>query len=412
MQGINVSCPAGDVCNGTPAKCTAGCSIAGAFVGSGTTANDGCEVCTPGTSTTAWTDVNGAASCAAGEVCNAGSCAAGCFIAGGYVSSGTTDNGGCEVCDPGASRTAWTDVDGPASCAAVDVCKAGSCAPGCFIASKYVASGATANSGCEVCDPGASTTAWTDVNGAGSCAAGKVCNAGSCTAGCSIAGSFVSSGATANSGCEVCTPSMSTTAWTDVYGDASCPTGETCNAGSCAPCVVGATWSMTVTSVTTSTPLCQGVMDCAGDCGDFDGTSTSPDPTTLDWNVSPGGTICDTFTGQVAADGQFTSSETDCSPAGDGTTFGGQVDVPRAPRLARTLMSSAAAPSRTRSRGRSELVAIWLTRTHRSVTLERGVSGRGAEADRTADGIEEVIVVHEHPRPVLMEKALAERTPT
>jgi hypothetical protein len=68
-------------------------------------------------------------------------------------------------------------------------------------------------------------------------------------------------------------------------------------------------------------------MDCTGDCVMFNGTSTQPSPTTFDWSVSPGGTLCDTFAGQVSASGQFSSTETDCSPAGDGTTFNGQIDV-------------------------------------------------------------------------------------
>jgi hypothetical protein len=84
---------------------------------------------------------------------------------------------------------------------------------------------------------------------------------------------------------------------------------------------------MTVNTVTAVPTLCQGVLDCTSDCALFDGTSTSPTPATLDWNVSPGGTLCETFAGQVSGSGQFTSSETDCSPAGDGTTFDGQIDA-------------------------------------------------------------------------------------
>lgn len=52
-----------------------GCTIGGTFYASGATANDGCEVCRPAESTTAWTDVTGSANCVSGEVCVAGSCA-------------------------------------------------------------------------------------------------------------------------------------------------------------------------------------------------------------------------------------------------------------------------------------------------------------------------------------------------
>jgi hypothetical protein len=55
--------------------------------------------------------------------------------------------------------------------------------------------------------------------------------------------------------------------------------------------------------------------------------STSPAPTTLDWNAMPGGSICETFSGQVSGSGQLSSDETDCSPAEDGTTFDGQIDL-------------------------------------------------------------------------------------
>jgi hypothetical protein len=68
-------------------------------------------------------------------------------------------------------------------------------------------------------------------------------------------------------------------------------------------------------------------MDCTNDCVLFNGTSTLPTATTIDWSVSPGGTLCDTFSGVVSASGQFTSAETDCSPVADGTTFDGQIDV-------------------------------------------------------------------------------------
>ena len=255
----------------------------------------------------------------------------GCGIGGmTYASGAANPTNACESCQPGASTSAWTSAQGVnANCPAGHVCEGtpASCTSGCWIAGGFVSSGGTANSGCEVCAPGTSTTAWTDVEGAASCAPGKACNAGSCAPGCSIAGSFVSPGAIANSGCEVCTPGSSTTAWTDVFGAASCPAGETCNAGSCAACTVAATWSMTLNTVTAVPTLCQGVMDCTGDCALFNATSTSPTPTTLDWGVSPGGTICTVFSGQVSPGGQFSSDEDNCSPAGDGTTFDGQIDL-------------------------------------------------------------------------------------
>jgi hypothetical protein len=95
-----------------------------------------------------------------------------------------------------------------------------------------------------------------------------------------------------------------------------------------AACTVAATWSMTVQTITAVPTFCQGYMDCTS-CGIlFNATSSLPTATTIGWTgVDPGGTICNTFSGTVTAGGQFTTQETDCSPAGDGTTFDGQIDV-------------------------------------------------------------------------------------
>jgi hypothetical protein len=324
------SCGNGQIC--ASGMCGMQCDIDGVGIvaSGGPNPANPCQSCQPGTSTSGWTSAQGVnANCPAGDVCNGNqaSCASGCWIAGVFVNPGGTANGGCEVCTPGASTTAWTEVTGTASCPMGEVCSGGSCTSGCFIAGSFVSPGATANDGCEVCTPGASTTSWTDVTGAASCPMGQACDTGSCAAGCSIAGSFFGPGATANSGCEVCTPATSTTSWTDVFGPASCPMGQVCNAGSCTSCGIAATWSMTVSSITAVPPLCQGVMDCTGDCVDMNGTSTQPSATTIDWSIDPGGTICNMFTGTITPTGQFSSAETDCSPQGDGTTFDGQIDT-------------------------------------------------------------------------------------
>lgn len=136
VEGANASCPTGDVCNGSPAACVSGCWIGGAFYTPGAITNVGCEVCTPATSTTAWTNVTGVASCPSGEACNMGSCASGCFIAGTFYASGAANMGNdCEVCTPGTSRMAWTDSvlscnDGAATCFSGSCVMPASCAAG------------------------------------------------------------------------------------------------------------------------------------------------------------------------------------------------------------------------------------------------------------------------------------------
>lgn len=95
-----------------------------------------------------------------------------------------------------------------------------------------------------------------------------------------------------------------------------------------AACTFGGTWSMTVQTVTAVPSFCQGVMDCTN-CGfTFNATATQPTPTTIDWNVDPGGTLCTAFSGSITPAGQFTTTETNCSPAGNGSTFDGQIDLP------------------------------------------------------------------------------------
>ncbi len=293
-DGVNASCPAGEVCSGS---CKSGCWIDGAFHAAGATANSGCEVCTPSSSTTAWTSVSGAASCPAGKVCNGGSCGSGCVIGGEYYAAGATMNDGCELCTPSSSTSAWPNAASGTACGNDQVCGAsGECGTQCSIGGSVVTSGsANPADPCESCQPGTSTsswtstvgvnatcpagdvcngnpatcasgcwiagafvgvstpnpsnpcescqplgtggtTAWTDTDGVnGSCASGQVCNGqpATCVMGCYIEGSFYAPAATANQGCEVCTPSFSTSSWVDVTGPGGCNPGDTCQAGFC-----------------------------------------------------------------------------------------------------------------------------------------------------------------------------------
>jgi sulfatase modifying factor 1 len=227
----STSCGNGQVCSS--GQCGTQCDIAGVIVASGAAnPSSACQSCQPGIMTTAWTNAAVGTSCGSGEVCNAGTCAAGCYIGGPFYATAATANDGCEVCTPTTSTTAWTNVTGAASCPSGEVCNAGSCASGCSVGGTYYASASTTNDGCEVCTPGTSTTTWTIVTGAAACPSGEVCNGGTCASGCSIGGTYYASAATANNGCEVCTPGASTKAWTDVTGK-SCNGSGTCSTGSC-----------------------------------------------------------------------------------------------------------------------------------------------------------------------------------
>ena len=239
-DGVNAGCPTGEVCSGSPASCTSGCWIGGAFYSSGATASSGCQVCNPGASTTAWTNVVGAASCPSGQACSSGACASGCAIGGTFYDSGATSNDGCEVCTPSSSTTSWTDATGAASCTSGQVCNAGSCASGCSIGGIFYAPAATTNDGCEICTPGTSTTAWTNATTGTNCGNGEVCSGGTCGTQCDIGGTIYASGAANPSNvCQTCQPGTTTSAWTSADGvNTKCPSAEVCN-GNPASCMSG-----------------------------------------------------------------------------------------------------------------------------------------------------------------------------
>ncbi len=184
--GANAACPAGDVCNGSPAMCTAGCFIDGAFVVAGVAnPSDPCQSCDPtgAGGTTEWTGTDGVnGACAAGEVCTGSpaACADGCFIDGAFDLPATTASNGCEVCTPSSSVSSWTDVTGPANCGAGEVCQSGACVAGCYIDGFYGPGEAMPGNPCETCQPTMTVTAWSYADGASCGGGGGICSAGAC----------------------------------------------------------------------------------------------------------------------------------------------------------------------------------------------------------------------------------------
>jgi formylglycine-generating enzyme required for sulfatase activity len=64
--------------------------------------------------------------CAVGEVCFAGQCRVGCFIDGAFYSSDLNPGNGCQICQPLESTSAWSNT--PASCnGGAGTCIGGSC---------------------------------------------------------------------------------------------------------------------------------------------------------------------------------------------------------------------------------------------------------------------------------------------
>jgi hypothetical protein len=113
-----------------------GCTIVNK--GSGSACPDDGNACTSdacdGAGTCAHPNVPDGTSCASGQVCSAGSCVADCFIAGTLYPSGVMNPANaCQVCTPSSSTTAWSSVtdgttcnDGNA-CTKSDACQAGVC---------------------------------------------------------------------------------------------------------------------------------------------------------------------------------------------------------------------------------------------------------------------------------------------
>jgi hypothetical protein len=92
-------------------------------------------------------------------------------------------------------------------------------------------SGICCNTACGQCNS-CSTGTCSPTNGV-SCGSGRVCSAGNCQAGCWISGQFVASGTqNATNSCQVCNPSLATTAWSNNDG-ASVPCGACGGTASC-----------------------------------------------------------------------------------------------------------------------------------------------------------------------------------
>lgn len=236
------ACAPGKICHAD--ACQAGCLVDGAFVASGAVAPaNPCQRCDPEASASAWSVAPDGTSCGAGETCSAGSCAAGCYIDGTYYANGAPDPANpCRACASLVAADAWTDRADGSGCGTGKVCDAAACVAGCWIGGAVRAGGADdpANP-CQECVPASSTTAWTAKAGGTSCGNGKVCNGTACSTGCWVSGAFRASGAdNPSNACQECVPATSTTAWTTKAGGSSCGSGKVCNGATCsAGCWIG-----------------------------------------------------------------------------------------------------------------------------------------------------------------------------
>jgi hypothetical protein len=286
-------CAIGGCCTeiGTCLACL--CVVDGLTIEAGVTnPANGCEVCDPLVSTTAWSPAVDESPCADafGQVCCAGLCCprGQCCVAGTcgpcrctigqveFVAGDRNPANGCEVCTPALTATDWSLVpdnepcgDDPDLVCCRGVCctdgncchsSEGTCGPEpclCTIGEEEIAEGEiNPENECQHCDPTANPNDWAPVdddspcgpNGDQVCCAGECCLPGDCCAlgtcqpcGCRIEGqSFAEGQVNPDNECEVCDPAVSTTDWSPhseptrcAFNEGRCCGRECCFAQCC-----------------------------------------------------------------------------------------------------------------------------------------------------------------------------------
>jgi hypothetical protein len=253
----------------------------------------------------------------------------GCVIGGMAYPSGALDpTNNCESCQRGLSTSSWSNVADGRVCGSVGICHAGTCGSGCEIGGVYFAANSTGANACQVCRPSNTTSGWTTLADGTNCGNGEVCAGGLCGTQCDIGGKiYASRAANPMNACQTCQPGTSTSAWTNTTNGANCGSGEVCYAGSCVACTPSVTRCVGTTPQTCSVAG-QWVSDpvVAGTCGALctpdatercgpcgDGTATCN--ASGSWGGCVGGTSPATFYRDVDGDGfgNPSSTTTACS---------------------------------------------------------------------------------------------------
>jgi hypothetical protein len=243
------TCMAGQVCNSTTDMCVAtcsGCVVGGVcYAPSTTNPTNQCQICDPARSATAFSPNTGARCddglfCTAIDTCNASAVCTGSArnCSDGVACSGTeTCNEATDRCDPGTSTCpAGRSCDVP-----TDTCVI-SCA-GCVIGGTCFPPGSTSG-GCLVCDPARSTTAWSNQADGTSCDDRLYCTiADRCVSGmCTGGGARGCADAYACNGVETCNETTDTCD----DGTSTCAPGTFCNTTGAPPGTCAATCSGTI----------------------------------------------------------------------------------------------------------------------------------------------------------------------
>jgi hypothetical protein len=169
------------------------CVINGKTLASGALlATNSCESCQPDITTTTWSDVVDGTTCGTGGICHTGTCVSGCEVGSVYYTTNSPDpSNACMSCQPGKSTSAFSAIQDGTGCGNSQVCSSGECGTQCDIGGTIYATGtANPSNACQTCQPGVSTSAFTNVspglgcNGSGTCGSGGVCAMpASCAAG-------------------------------------------------------------------------------------------------------------------------------------------------------------------------------------------------------------------------------------
>lgn len=238
-------------------------------------ADNGCQICSTSTSTTALQALADASPCpddgasCTEDRCEAGSCihpvkANSCLVGGVcYANTEVNPSDDCQYCDASAASDAWATRPTGSACAGdgidctADVCSAGTCTHDvmpdrCLISGQCFQTGdLNPVSECQACQPSLATDNWRDANNGTPCTqdalscTDNACFAGQCAVfvkagSCMIAGACFSDGeANPTQPCQTCDTVTMATSWTPTADGAACAddglscTNDICTSGTC-----------------------------------------------------------------------------------------------------------------------------------------------------------------------------------